>query len=148
MANGPDINGIQYDFSSISVDALGSLSGVKEIKYKNTLAGTKIYDLGRAEASGRTRGQLECEASIVLYRKAYDALVTRLGDGFMEKAFNIAVSYADAGQPTVTDRIIGCKITGDDHSAATGGDALEVSLDLQPMRVFPNGKKPMKGMKE
>ena len=146
MANGPDINGIKYDYASVSIDLLGKLSGVKEIKYKNTLAGNKTRQLGSREASGRAGGELDCEASMVMYRKEYDELINRLGDGYMSRVFNITVTHAEINQPTVSDQIIGCKLTGDDHSAATGGDALEVSVDLQPMRVFPGGKKPILGM--
>lgn len=146
MANGPDINGTKYDYGSVSIDLLGKLRGVKEIKYKNMKAGTKTRELGTREASGRTGGELDCEASMVMYRKEFDELVGRLGEGYMDRVFNVTVTHADTGQPTVSDQIIGCKLTTDDHSAATGGDALEVSIDLQPMRVLPGGKKPILGM--
>lgn len=146
--NGPRINGHRYDFSSVTIDALGPLRGVKEIKYGNEKAGTIDYELGSAEPSARTRGELKPTATMTLYRDAYNELLKRLGDGYLEKVWNMTVSYADPGTPTVTDRLIGIKITKDELGVATGGDGAEVPLDLQPMRVIPSGTKPLLGMKE
>lgn len=150
MANkGPDVNGVKYGFSSVSIDLLGNLSGVKSISYEQDLPGTKTYELGSAETSGRTRGRLGNTGSMTMYRKEYDQLVARLGDGYLEAVFTITVSYADIGQPTVSDKLVGCKLTKHGHEIDSGSDdALEVSLDLQPMRVFINGKKPLRGMRE
>lgn len=147
-SNGPRINGHRYDFSSVTIDAIGALRGVKEIKYGNEKAGTIDYSLGSAEPDSRTRGELKPSASMTLHREAYDELLNRLGDGYMEKAWNMTVSYADPGRPTVSDRLIGIKITKDELGVSTGGDGAEVPLDLQPMRVLPAGKKPLLGMKE
>lgn len=145
---GPKVNGHRHDFSSVSIDLLGKLSGVKEIKYGNEKAGTIDYELGSAEPSQRTRGELKPSASMTMYRGEYDKLLVRLGPGYLEKVFNITVSWSDPGTITFSDRIIGVKITKDEMGVSTGGDGAEVSIDLQPMRVLPHGSNPLLNMQE
>lgn len=147
--NGPDVNGDQYDFSCVSVDALGDLDGVKEIKYGNKKEGTKVWALGSKEAMGSTGGQLDCEGSLVMYLKHYRELLKRLGDGYLDKRFNITVNYAERNQPLITDKLYGVRLQTPERGASAGGsDALEVTIGFQVMRIVEDGKKPILGMKE
>jgi len=143
----PLINGVRYDFSSIVFHINGDLIiGVKEISYKNTrdrgeVRGTSLQKLGR------TRGQYKAEASATIFRREFDDLVDRLGDGYMEVVFPITVSYADDGQPLVTDTIVGCTITEDEHSNSAGTDATEVKLTFDPMYILIKGRPPFRGLR-
>ena len=143
----PLINGVRYDFSSIVFHINGDIVlGVKEISYKNSrdrgeLRGTSPQKLGR------TRGQYKSEASATVYRREFDELIIKLGDGYMEIVFPITVSYADDGQPLVTDTIVGCTIGEDDHSNSSGTDPTEVKLTFDPMYILINGKAPIRGLR-
>jgi hypothetical protein len=124
-----------------------------------------------AQPLGRTRGNYEASGSITLYKAAAAALIKGLGPGYLEKEFDLTVTYGnqpatvDAGAPTVggvisgiasagfgaamgmvTDELIGCRIRNDGNSHSQGGKALEVKLDLTIMQVRPNGTSALSSM--
>ena len=143
----PLINGVRYDFSSIVFHINGNIVvGVKEIAYKNSRDRGEVRGTS-PQKLGRTRGQYKCEASSTLFRREYDELITTLGDGYMEIVFPITVSYADDGQPLVTDTIVGCTITEDDHSNSAGTDPTEVKITFDPMYILMKGIAPMRGLR-
>ncbi|MBI2388638.1 MAG: hypothetical protein HYV09_03390 [Deltaproteobacteria bacterium] len=142
----PLINGFRYDFSSIVFHINGDLVlGVKEIAYKNSrergeVRGTALQRLAK------TRGQYKCEASCTLFRREFDELIVTLGDGYQDIVFPITVSYANDGQPLVTDTVVGCTLDEDDHSNSAGTDPTEVKVTLNPMYILMNGIAPFKGL--
>ena len=145
----PLINGNRYDFSSIVFHINGDIVvGVKEIAYKNTRDRGEVRGTSPQKIA-RTRGQLKSEGSATLYRAEFDDLLDKLGDGdgYMEIEFPITVSYANDGQPLVTDTLVGCTITEDDHSNSSGTDPTEVKLTFDPMYVLIRGKAPIRGLR-
>jgi hypothetical protein len=143
----PLINGDRYDFASIIAHINGGLVlGVKEISYKNSKERGEVRGTSPQKLA-RTRGQYKCEASATLYRREFDELITQLGDGYMEIVFPITVSYANDGQPLVTDTIVGCTINEDDHSNSSGTDPTEVKLTFDPMYILIKGIAPIKGLR-
>lgn len=149
----PDINGVRFDWSSVDIKIGGVLRpiGVKSIEYSHRLEPTKVRG-NHAQPIGRTRGEYEAEGSITLFkaeaqllRDALEALPPA-GGGYMEKAFEIVVSYADTGQVTVTDTLVGCRIKSEADSHSQGADPLEESIELDVMCLKKNGKNPLTRM--
>jgi hypothetical protein len=146
MTTNPDINSIRYDYSSVEININGQkFTAVKAISYKHGLKPGAVRGTS-AMKNGRTRGQYEPEASVTMYKADYDELINALGDGYMEIAFGIVVSFADVGQPTSTTQIIGARIADEDTSMEEGSDAIVVKVDLDVMGVIPNGKRPVRNM--
>ena len=142
----PSVNGIRYDWSSVEIDLGGKkYFGIKDISYKHSLEPGEVYGT-HAQILGRTRGQYKSEASITLFKEEYSDLLEALGDGYMERSFDIIINYADANQSIVTDKVIGCRIKSADESHAQGTEALVVKLDLHVMMILEHGKKPINNM--
>ncbi len=140
----PLVNGIRHEWSSVELKLDGDVYvGVKEVKYSATLKGTKMRGTHPAPI-GRTRGEYDCEASIVLWFAEAVQFRKKLGAGYMEKAFDIVVSYVEDGFDTVVDEIIGCRITKDEGGGSQGPDGLTISWDLDPMKVIYNGDESLK----
>lgn len=139
----PNINGVRHEWSSVEIK-LGEqiYLGVAEVKYSDTLKGTKLYGT-HPQAIGRTRGQYECEASIVMYLEEADHFREALGDGYKEVPFDIVVSYTE-DEKTIVDEIIGAKITKDEGGGAKGADGLTCPWELDPMFILWNGKNSLK----
>src|SRR4051812_45246246 len=112
----PIVNGRNYDYSSVTVNAGGDdYKGVQSIDYGNAL------DPGEARGSspiafGTTTGVLKPDASMEMHKATYDAFVQELGDGYMTKVFLITVTYAQDGMPTIVDELLGCRIKKDRDS--------------------------------
>jgi hypothetical protein len=142
-ANNPDINGIIYDWSSIEIVANNRLyKAFTSIDYKNAL------DPGEKRGNqsiwlGRTRGQLKPECNFEMHKVEYQMLVSDLGQGYMEKAFNILVMYADTGQPTLTDTILGFRIKEDQDSPKEGNEPPKVKVTGHVYMVLRNGISPV-----
>jgi hypothetical protein len=135
----PLINGRRYDFSAIElIIGTDRIIGFKEISYSDELAPGEVYG-SSAQLIGRTRGQRKSSASLTMYLQEFDELVQKLGNGFMEKVFDVVVQYADHEQPTLMDQILGCRITKVDKGGASGTDALEARLELHVMRILHHG---------
>jgi len=142
----PLINGVRYDFSSIVFHILGDqVLGVKEIAYKNSRERGEVRGTS-PQRLAKTRGQYKCEGSCTIYRREFDELIQRLGEGYQDVVFTVTVSYALDGQPLVTDTLVGCTLNEDDHSNSSGVDATEVKLTLDPMYILMNGIAPFKGL--
>lgn len=140
----PLINGFRYDFSSVilTVDGI-PFNGVKEITYKNTLK-PGIVRGNRAQKIGRTRGTLDSEGSITLYKAEFTRLIEQLalkgaqtmgGAGYMEVSFDISVSYAEFGGPTITDVIIGARLGDHEDTGTEGGEAIATKCMLDIMQI-------------
>ncbi len=140
QAQYPDINGILYDWSSIEV-SLGGVPtlGFKSIDYSSGLEPGEKRTNNSSRIVGRTRGQAKDEASFELYKVEADAFITSLGPGYKEKSFNIVVSYADTGQPTITDYIFAARIKKVSNSPKEGNESPTVKFDLSVMEVRESG---------
>lgn len=146
----PLINGTRHEWSSVEIKLRDDVYvGVKEIKYSDTLKGTKIKGT-HPRALGRTRGDYECEGSIVLWFAEAAMFRKALGDGYKEVPFDIVVSYSEDGFDTIIDTIIGARIAKDEGGGSQGADGLSVSWDLDPMNILWNGvdslKKPLEAV--
>ena len=146
----PLVNGNRYDFSSVEI-AVGArlFNGVKSIKYSQTLEPGKVRG-NRSQVIGRTRGPLDSDGSIELYRLEFQDLITTLaalrpGLGFMEASFDILVTYAEPGQPVVQDLLQGCRIKKHENNGQEGGDAITTACDLDILMVLPGGVAPIGG---
>lgn len=146
----PLINGVRFDWSSVEIKAAGRLfDGVKGLDYSQTLEPGKARG-NRAQVVGSTRGVLDADGKITLYRLEFDALIAHLvatggGRGFMEVMFDINASYADINQPTTNDVLKGVRIKKHSHTGTEGGDPLAVECELFVMSVWPNGVPPIGG---
>lgn len=135
----PLINGVRHEWSSIEIKLRGDVYiGVKEIKYSDTLKGSKLFGT-HPRALGRTRGQYESEASIVMYLAEAAQFRAALGPGYKEVPFDIVVSYTEDGFDTIVDEVIGCRITKDEGGGTQGPDGLTTPWDLDPMNIIWNG---------
>ena len=144
MADYPLVNGKRYDFSSIVLQLPErKILGFKEINYSQKLEPGEVRG-AHAQLLGRTRGNYTGEGSMTLYRQEADELRQALGDGYMEKEFDITVTYADDGQPTVTDILKACRIVGEDASHSQGQDPLVEKFDLSVLSIKKNGKSAVK----
>jgi hypothetical protein len=143
----PLVNGTRYDWAAASFKFGGSNEyGLKEISYTDTMERGDVRGVG-PQIIGHTRGEYKAEASFVMLKEEFDAMVAKFGDGWMEVSFDISVSYAATGNATTTDKIVGCKISKVESNPSQGTDALEVSCDLTVMYVIRNGKKPLLNMR-
>jgi hypothetical protein len=99
------INGRAYDFSAVIIRAKGVAieDGVSEISYKHSVERGSFFGNSR-KRKARSSGKYSAEGSTKMLRITHVALVTALGgDGYLDEEFEITVSYADHGQPVITD---------------------------------------------
>lgn len=140
------INGVVYDYSSITVTVDGiPYGGISEINYSDTLDPGVLRGTS-ALPRGFTRGQYEAEASFTIALQDMlplrEALAAKaIGGGFMETVFLISVSYREATSPLVTDTIEGCRIKHQENSHSAGNnDGLMTKVDLKVYRIGWGGK--------
>jgi hypothetical protein len=142
----PNVNGNKHSWASIVLLINTTrIKGFKGINYKNTMEPGEVRGEG-VQIIGRTRGELKSEGSLELYLEEYHQLIEALsadGTGYLEKSFEITVSYSEAGSAIITDRLIGCRVKGGDKGFSPGTDGLSVKCDLSIMFILENGKSPI-----
>jgi hypothetical protein len=143
-APNPLINGNRHDYSSIEFRLGGGprTFGVVEISYSHTLEPTAVRGTS-AKKIGRTRGQYDAEGSFTVFKTEADEIIAELGDGYLERSFNILVSYAEPGLPVVSDVLVGCRIKRDEDQHSEGGEPLRVKFDLDVMEIRRSGRRPL-----
>jgi|GEM_PF-2975386 len=148
MVESTTINGYQYDHGDCTFKVRGKeySGGVKEIKY------TSKREIGSFRGAsprrrGRTRGTIDFEGSIVLWKYMFDLLVQDFGPGWMEEVFDIVVSYGQDDQPLTIDTLVEVTFNNVETGTSEGADPIEVSLGLDLMNILYGGTPTMKGMK-
>ena len=140
----PLINGHRYSFASIEVSVGGRrIVGFREISYRVRREIGEVRGV-HPEPLGYTRGEITYEATLVAYAEEAEELVRALGPGYMEQPFDITVTYAEEGQRTVTDQLLGCRITQIERDHSRGTDPLEVRFELKPARIRYWGLDPIR----
>lgn len=143
------VNGNPYDFSSIK--AVTSIPGAPpllerftSINYEHSLTPGELR--GRsAKAYGTTRGEYAANGNLTIYLEDWKIMQAGLmavptpPGGFMEKRFQISVSYAEIGSAIVTDILRACRVVKAGKAYSRGTEALFVTLDLHIMEVLENG---------
>lgn len=140
------INSKYHDYSAVEAMVNGKpiLLGIESISYSHRLEPTKVRGT-RARPLGRTLGEYDAEASITVYKRDAEILLKELGPGYMEREFQLAVSYAKlgAGTPMQLDVLKGCRIMSEEDSHSQGTDALRTTFELSVMAVVKNGREPL-----
>ncbi len=134
----PLIDGVRHEWSSVSIRCKGEeYLGVKSVSYDDDLKPTKLYGT-HPKPIGRTRGQYNCQGSIEMYFAEARRFWSALGSGFKEVVFDVVVQYIEDGFDTITDGIIGCRITTAKGGGTQGADGLTIPMDLDPMNIIWN----------
>lgn len=137
--NYPDINGHRYQWASVETSFGKNITkALKSITYGDELTVGDVRG-NSVKRMGRTRGVQKPTAKATFYKAEFDQLVKDQGDGFGEKPFNVTLAYADTGQPTQTDTLVGVRITKYEVKGEEGENAIEVDVDLDPMDVLIGG---------
>lgn len=135
----PLINGFRHDWSSIELKIDNQLiKGFTEVKYQDSLKGAFVYG-AHPQPVGETRGVYEASGSITLLLAEATKLTKLLSPGFKEKRFPFSVSYSESWYDTITDQIIGARITDSDGGATQGPDGLVKTFPLSVLYVIWNG---------
>lgn len=148
MATYPKVNGRVLSYASIEVQIDGEIvTGIKAISYSDKMERAKARGAGR-QPLGRTSGDYDAEGSMTLLREDFHALIDRFGNGWMDKAFDVIVTYDEEGVATRTDRLVGCLIEAADGSNEQGTDPLETELPLNILYIERNGISPFNGLRK
>ena len=152
----PDINGLRFDFSSVSFSfsalPLNPVVGVQAIDYKYKLQPGEVRGTA-PQVIGRTRGKYESDCTVTLFKAEEDLLIGAVEGiaavsgalGFMEQPFDITVVYADYLQAPITDQIVGARIMTVTQGHKSGADALVSKVEMNTMYVLPNNRVPYSG---
>lgn len=142
----PLINGVRHSFASIELSIDGKRRPLfNAVNYSDSVSRERVRG-NHPIAAGFTRGEYEAEAGITLYSEEWGELVAEFGDGIYDKVFDIVATYADEGAPTITDKLVGCRLrsVGRDNSQGAEGATVEKELDVTYIQW--NGRLPFKRM--
>jgi hypothetical protein len=139
----PLVNGIAWGWAEIELSIDGQhFSAVKSINYKTSVQRGKVRGTSM-RVLGLTSGEADQEGDLELAMDDYRALLTMLGDGYLKRQFDIAVSYSNedgvnlVDNPfTYTDQLKGCRLKGTEHSHSQGPEGLTVKLPLDIMQIL------------
>jgi hypothetical protein len=150
MANYPLINGTKHSWSQVEVaTSKGTFIGVTELTYSDELAPGEVRATS-PQIIARTTGEYSTDGSLTMLLEDGHELIAELTtatSGFKETIFQVTVMYSATGTSTViTDRLIGCRITGTEGGGSQGPDPLTITFGLHIMRIEWNGNDPLSGM--
>jgi hypothetical protein len=145
----PLINGHRPDWARtlVHIDGQDREIGITEVNYSGEGDPGEVYGAG-SEQIADTLGTYKASGDITLLLEEGQALITRLGHGFMAKRFGITVSYRLVGSDLITHELTGCRIKKPDNSNKQGNEAAMMKFDLTIMRIKYNGILPMPDMVE
>lgn len=139
----PLINGIAYGYAEIVLTIDGeSFTAIKSINYKTSVSRGKLRGTSMRPLA-MTSGEADYDADLEISEDDYRALITRFGDGFLKRKFDVTISKSnddgsgqDDGTVTITDKLKGCRMKGPEHNHAQGTDAITVRVPLDVMQIL------------
>jgi len=145
------INGHVFDFSSIDI-ALDdgqpfSMPGIFEISYEHSLTPGEIRHVGPL-VQDESVGTYATRASISMALRDWRVFRSKLaqiktgagsGPGFMQKRFNVVVSYAEDDEVPMTDMLVKCRVMRVGRAYRRSNEALAVNVELYVRRIVEDG---------
>lgn len=139
----PEVNNRTYSYASVEIDIDGEIfTAVKSINYNDglepgELRGTAVHALAR------TAGEYKAEASLELSLAEAKRLRTKMGNGYMLKAFPVTVQFTEDNEETHKHELVGCRMKKNDNSNAAGSDPTMEKIDLHVMYIKRDGLLPI-----
>jgi hypothetical protein len=144
------INGLVYDFSSISIQIATPvptfITRISAIGWEQSLT-PGVLRGASAHKLGRSRGTYESSGTMTIYLEEWRIFRAALAAapipplaGFMEKSFMATVTHAEGTGLPMVDVLNGCRITNESRAYQNGGDALMVDLSFDIMRILSDGQ--------
>ena len=132
------INEVAYAFEDTRISAKETeIKGITKITYPNAqIESEKISGAGREDID-ETDGHLTLEdGELEMHVYQYRNLIETLGPGFLRKKarFDITVTYAHDGEPTITDTLERCRLKGFGKELSKG-DVPMVTVPFSCMRI-------------
>jgi hypothetical protein len=146
MASFPQVNGYKHSWAGIRIKkGPEDVFGFRKISYKQSRERSKVYGHG-VQALGRTRGRHDCEGSMSLLMEQWQDFKAGLGDGYMDKSFDLVVQREEIGNERIfSDELISCMIDEVSYDDSEGTDATEVELTLSILRIVEDDVKAIEG---
>lgn len=146
MATYPQTSGFRHSWAGIKIkNGPTDVFGFRKITYKQSRERSKVFGHG-VQAIGRTRGKHECEGSITFLYEEWEEFKAGLGDGYMDKTFDLTVLREEEGNDKIfSDELISCTIDDVSKDDSEGTDASEVEVTLGIMRIVEDGVKAIAG---
>lgn len=126
-------NSREYEFADVTVIVGGKdITGLRGVKYSVKQEKELIYGKGNLPHSIQ-RGNKSFEGEITVLQSELETLIANSPDqDLMELQFDTVVSYGNPsnGDVMITDKLIGCQITGYDKELKQGDKFMEVNLPV------------------
>jgi hypothetical protein len=142
----PLINGQAFDFSNVTIDIPGlGNTPVVELNYSDSLEFGELRANGTPAKIAITTGPYAAEASMTLEKKVHRALMRALAEvapngQIYQYEFPITVVTGKAGEPTITDTLVGVRYGGAEASGSGGSsDALVIPISLALKHILWDG---------
>jgi len=116
----------------------GIVLGWTSIEYSGKLE-PELLSGNHPDPIGMTLGRAAYDASIEVYlAEFFQQFIAPLGRGWAEKYLDFTVTYSENGFDTVSDHLIGVRLTG--FEAAIGNDAagLKRKIPLKLLKILTN----------
>jgi hypothetical protein len=134
-----------YSFVSITFKLDGEEYTLKSVKYSDNVERAMVEG-NHPVPLAMTRGRYKAEASSEMFMQDFNAILEKMGDTFYTKTVPISVAYAEEGQDTVQDELVGAKFKKRERDHSNGNDALSIPMDLDLLWIRWNGKDPFPQM--
>jgi hypothetical protein len=134
----PEINGHAVSWASIRVnEGQTELGGLTNVSYKCTTERADVRGAGR-QKRGRTRGPVSYEASLTWIFEDAMAFVNGLGAGFMDKPFDLHITYEEDTTLHTVD-LLGCVMKEFGSDAQQGPEGLTIPMPLDVVLIKIDG---------
>ena len=140
----PEINGARYSWSSVIVSFNGNqFLGCTSVNYEDGVEPATLH--GNTQSIiGLTAGQYNVTGDIEFYRAEGQALISAIGDFWMNQAISVQVQYAEDGQPGVTTDTFTVRLVKKTISHSESNEALKMKFTMAFLTpVISNGISPI-----
>lgn len=137
------VNGNYYSFQSIKIEVDGQLfERCVGVSYEHSLDPEELRGVGPKPIDVST-GVYKASGELSMYLGDWRDFRSMLADmpgletaGYMQKVFNVTVSYADDGEEIMTDVLRTCRVRSVGRAYRSGNQPLTVDVKLYVMEIL------------
>ena len=138
--NFPLVQGFVHSWAGLKIKkGSDDVFGFRKLSWKKSRSRKKVFAHG-VQALGRTRGKEENEASISFLYPQWQLFKKSLGEGYMDKQFDLLVMREEIGNDELFKvEFISCSIDEHSNDESEGEDESIVDVTLGVLRIVDDG---------
>lgn len=114
---------------------------INELSWDHSVEKTNVYGAGRAPIAQSRGAYQPQEGTMGIFKSYWEDLKSRIGEGYLDADFSLAIKYSTGTEPIQETKIEGTFV-GEAEALTPSAEAIVVPVRYLPTLIEINGRRP------